>query len=64
MKDLENSSRREFVKKVAYVAPVVLTLPAIPAFASSGSSPTDAPPTDTPTSGPRRRSGQMDFEPL
>ena len=36
--DLKNSSRREFVKKAAYVAPIVLTLPAIPSFASSGSS--------------------------
>lgn len=30
-------SRREFIKKVAYVAPVVLTLRAVPSFASSGS---------------------------
>ena len=30
-------SRREFVKRAAYVAPVVLTLPASPAFAKSGS---------------------------
>ena len=34
-------SRREFVKgigKVAYVAPVILTLQAMPSFASAGSS--------------------------
>ena len=30
-------SRREFIKKVAYVAPVVLTLRAVPSFAASGS---------------------------
>jgi len=32
-----NSSRREFVKKAAYVAPAILTLQAAPAFANSGS---------------------------
>ena len=30
-------SRREVVKKMAYVAPIVLSLAASPAFASSGS---------------------------
>ena len=30
-------SRRAFLKKVVYVAPVVLTLTAVPAFAGSGS---------------------------
>lgn len=30
-------NRREFLKKVAYVAPVVLTLRAVPSFASGGS---------------------------
>lgn len=29
--------RREFVKRAAYVAPVILTLKAMPAFAASGS---------------------------
>jgi phosphodiesterase/alkaline phosphatase D-like protein len=29
--------RREFVKKAAYAAPVILTLKAMPAFAASGS---------------------------
>lgn len=32
-----DSSRRKFVKTVAYVAPVVLTLNALPSFASTGS---------------------------
>ena len=30
-------SRREFLKKAAYVAPAVVTLKAVPAFAGSGS---------------------------
>lgn len=36
---MDNSpdSRREFVKKAAYVAPAILTLAASPAFAKSGS---------------------------
>jgi hypothetical protein len=29
--------RREFVKRAAYAAPVILTLKAMPAFAASGS---------------------------
>jgi hypothetical protein len=32
-----NKSRREFVKKVAYVAPVVITLAAAPKFAQAAS---------------------------
>jgi len=32
-----NESRRSFVKKAAYIAPAVLTLKALPAFASQGS---------------------------
>ena len=32
-----NKSRREFVKKAAYVPPAVLTLAAAPAFAKTGS---------------------------
>ena len=31
------SSRREFFQKAAYIAPVLLTLPASPSFARSGS---------------------------
>jgi hypothetical protein len=34
---VEGVTRREIVKKAAFVAPVVLTLPAAAAFASSGS---------------------------
>lgn len=38
MKDIKSSqSRRTFIKKAAYVAPAILTLKAIPAFASGGS---------------------------
>jgi len=33
----EQASRREVLKKAAYVAPVILTLPATPSFASNGS---------------------------
>jgi hypothetical protein len=32
-----NSSKRKFLKAAAYVAPAILTLKAIPSFASSGS---------------------------
>ncbi len=32
-----SSSRREFFQKAAYIAPVLLTLPASPSFARSGS---------------------------
>jgi hypothetical protein len=34
----QEDSRRGFLKKTAYVAPVILTLKAAPAFASQGSS--------------------------
>ena len=37
---LQMPSRRDFLKKAAYVAPVILTLDAVPAFAGSGSEPT------------------------
>jgi hypothetical protein len=30
-------TRREVMKKAAYIAPAILTLPALPAFASKGS---------------------------
>lgn len=33
----QDESKRRFIKTVAYVAPVVLTMKALPAFASSGS---------------------------
>jgi hypothetical protein len=32
-----NDSRRDFVKRAAYVAPAILTLKAAPSFAKSGS---------------------------
>jgi hypothetical protein len=33
----EQSSRREILKKAAYIAPTILTLQALPSFASTGS---------------------------
>jgi hypothetical protein len=33
----EAETRRDFLKKAAYAAPVILTLKAVPAFASNGS---------------------------
>lgn len=36
-KDNEKVSRREVIKKAAFVAPIVLSLPAAAAFASNGS---------------------------
>ena len=33
----QNSSRRNFLKKAAYVAPVIMTLKVTPSIASSGS---------------------------
>ncbi len=41
----EQSTRRELLKKAAYVTPVILTLAAVPAFAQSGSAPvSESPP--------------------
>ncbi len=37
----KKSSRRDFIKKAGYVAPVVFTLGAKPSFASTGSSQCD-----------------------
>ena len=38
MSDLKNNeSRRSFIKKAAYIGPAILTLKALPAFASQGS---------------------------
>lgn len=34
---LTNGDRRSFVKKATYIAPLVLTLPAMPSIAQSGS---------------------------
>jgi hypothetical protein len=36
-----DESRRDFVKKAAYVAPAILTLPAAPAYAKNGSEKSD-----------------------
>jgi hypothetical protein len=41
-----DKSRREFVKKAAYVPPAVLTLAATPAFAKNGSDKKDKEPKD------------------
>ena len=41
---MSDSSRRDFVKKAMYVAPVVLTLAAAPAFAKTGSVKDPKPP--------------------
>ena len=37
MSDLHNDSRRQFLKKSAYIVPLVLTFKAAPALASQGS---------------------------
>lgn len=39
------TGRREFVKKVAYVAPAILTLKAAPSFAKVGSAKPPKPPS-------------------
>ncbi len=36
---IENPSRRRFIAKAAYVAPLILTLKATPAYAARGSGP-------------------------
>ena len=41
-----SDSRRDFVKKAMYVAPVVLTLAAAPAFAKTGSTKGSKDPKD------------------
>lgn len=63
-----NNSRRDFLKKTAYVAPVVLTLQATPALAGQGSALKlkcnngfgDGGDGCTPGSGAGARSGQDD----
>jgi hypothetical protein len=45
-KPQHQTTRREVLKKAIFVAPVVLTLPALPSFASAGSQPDD---NTTPT---------------
>lgn len=43
MKKEHSSSRLEFVKKAAYVAPAILTLQAAPAYVKAGSSKNEKP---------------------
>jgi hypothetical protein len=49
-----DGSKRKFIKTAAYVAPAIITLKAIPSFASSGSAYT--PPRDIPR---RRPAGEV-----
>jgi hypothetical protein len=46
------TSRREFVKKAAYAAPLILTLQAAPAFAKQGSDKHPGPPPGKGPNGP------------
>jgi len=41
----ETEARRDFIKKAAYIAPVVMTMAAMPSLAQSGSNATQKPPT-------------------
>jgi hypothetical protein len=54
MKNEHSSSRREFVKKAAYVAPAILTLQAAPAYAKPASGNGVVPPPNK-NIGPIRR---------
>jgi hypothetical protein len=45
--DIKQESRRRFLEKAVYMAPVILTLQAAPRFAKSGSL-KDAPPAGVP----------------
>jgi hypothetical protein len=38
-KEENGASRREFVKKAAYVAPIIVTLAVMPSYAKAGSGP-------------------------
>ena len=40
----KTEARRDFIKKAAYVAPVIMTMKAAPALAQSGSGVTPPPP--------------------
>jgi len=51
MEDFSNT-RREFVKKAAYIAPAILTMSATPAFAKSGSEKPDKHGRDDDERGP------------
>ena len=45
---MQSESRRGFLKKAVYVAPVIVSLNALPAFAGIGSSPDNRPPDNRP----------------
>jgi len=48
----QQASRREVMKKAAYITPAILTLAAVPAFAAKGSGGTeDKPKEDKPKKG-------------
>lgn len=48
-KETTNESRRDFIKKAAYTAPVIMTIAVTPAMAAVGSSTGNTPP---PNQGP------------
>lgn len=48
------TSRREFVKKAAYVVPAILTLQAAPAYAKEGSRKEPKPPREIKPIKPKR----------
>jgi hypothetical protein len=50
----ERRSRREFVKKAAYIAPAILTLTAAPAYAKAGSKEPRAPKQPKPPKPPKQ----------
>jgi hypothetical protein len=50
-KPQHQTTRREVLKKAIFVAPVVLTLPALPSFASAGSQPVNDNTTPTNVGG-------------
>lgn len=52
MKKEHSSSRRDFVKKAAYITPAILTLQAAPAYVKAGS---EKPPITKPPIRPRPR---------
>jgi hypothetical protein len=51
----KQQQKRAFLRKVAYVVPAVLTLKAIPSFASVGSGSNGKPATPSGFSNPRRK---------
>jgi len=51
-KKQHSDSRRQFVKKAAYVAPAILTLKAAPSYAKKGSEKPEKPPKPDKTDKP------------